>query len=565
MSGVTPAQRTDGAGLVASLRQSARLRPGERSRLGLSVGLAFGTVLAATGLLTASGYLISRAAQRPDILALTAVITAVRGFGLARAALRYAERVVSHDLALRVLARLRVGFYAVLAPLGATALAGHRRGELLSRFVADVDSLQDLYLRALAPPVVALLVIAGATVTAWLLLPSAAIVLALCMVVAALTVPLLTGLLAAAAGRRQALARAELTDELVESLDGAVELALAGRAHDRAERLSRRGDRLIGIARRDALAGAAATTLGSLLTGLTTIALLIVAIPAVHDGGLSPVLLAAIVLLALGAFEGLAPLPQAARALRGCAEAGARLQELGTLPPSVSDPAHPRPLPANGELVLDHVGFRYADGTEPLVDVEVTFGRGCRVVIQGSSGVGKTTLAQLLVRFQDPSAGTARLGGIDLRELALDGVRRTVVLAAQDAHVFATSIRENLLLANRDVDEDRLWDALEAVRLGAWVRSLPDGLDTLVGQDGDQLSGGQRQRLTIARALVTDADFLILDEPTAQLDERTAEELMGAVSRAAGDRGLIVISHRGEGLDDFDTALRLHAGRLTPA
>jgi thiol reductant ABC exporter CydC subunit len=542
-------------GAWQSLRRAARLEPGERRRLALSVALAFAAVAAATGLLTTSGFLISRAAQRPEILTLTAAIVAVRAFGIARAVSRYAERLASHDLALRVLARLRARFYGVLAPLGAAALGRHRRGELLARFVADVDALQDLYLRALAPPLVAALVVVSAGLCSWLMLPGATLAIAGSLALAALAVPLLTGALASRAGRRQAPARAALSTELVEAIDGGVELAVAGRGPDRLARLGALGDELAAVSRRDALAGAAATTLASLLSALAVIAALLVGIPAVHDGALSSVLLAALVFLVLGAFEGLAPLPAAARTLRGCAESARRLEELDGARPAVVDPPRPRALGRDRDavtLAAEGLRFRYAPGEPWLLDgFDLLLEPGCRVALSGPSGAGKTTLAQLLVRFLDPLAGSVRLGGVDLRELTQDEVRRTVVLAAQDAHVFTTTIRENLLLANRAAGEDRLWAALAAVRLDGWVRTLPDGLDSLVGEDGDLLSGGQRQRLGLARALVADARFLILDEPTAQLDGATAAEVMRGVAAAAGTRGLLVISHRDEGLERF--------------
>lgn len=548
-----------------SLRSAARLESGEGRRLSASIALGFGAVMAAAGLLASSGYLISRAAQRPQILALTAVITAVRAFGLVRAVLRYLERLVSHDLALRVLARLRASFYAVLAPLGQSALGGRRRGDLLSRFVADVDTLQDLYLRALAPPVVAGLTILAGGVIGFLMLPAAGLAIAAALLACALVVPTVTALAAAAAGRRQALARAALTDTLLDSLDGSVELAVAGRGAERVTRITALSDVLTGISIRDALASAAATALSALFTGVALVAVLIVSIPALHGGALRPVLLAAVVMLVLALFEGLTPLPVAARTLRGCAESARRLNELESTTPAVSEPADPQPLPSDprAALTLTHVTFAY-DGPPVLDDVSVSFPAGCRVALTGSSGAGKTTLAQLLVRFADPTAGQIRLGAQDLRRLRLHDLRGSVVLAAQDAHVFNTTIRENLLLARRDAGEDELWDALRVVALDAWVRRLPDGIDTLVGEDGELLSGGQRQRLTLARALICDARFMILDEPTAHLDELTATALLESLDQAAGERGLIVITHRVDELGPFETVLNLHDGRLTP-
>ncbi len=553
-----------------SLRRAAQLRDGEGRQLALSILLAFGTVLAATGLLSTSGYLISRAAERPDILSLTAVIVAVRGFGIARAVLRYCERLVSHDLALRVLARLRAAFYAVLAPLGPAALGGRQRGELLARFVADVDALQDLYLRALGPPVVALLVIGSAALTAWLMLPVAALAIGVLLLVSAVAVPALTAALAAVAGRRQAPARAALTSELVESLDGSVELAVAGAGAERVARLGALSDALARLSRRDALAGATSSMLMSLLSGLTIVAALLVGIPAVHSGALSGVLLAAIVFLVLGAFEGITPLPAAAKSLRGCAESARRLQERADSRPAVLDPEHPRALPRDGAgaLALERVRFRYATtGADPPSDegwlldgVELQVTPGSRILLAGPSGIGKTTLAALLVRFLDPVDGRVTLDGIDLRELTQHEVRRDVVLAAQDAHVFTTSIRENLLLANREATEAEIWGALGATQLDDWVRSLPDGLDTLVGEDGELVSGGQRQRIALTRALLSQARYLILDEPTAQLDAATAQDMMRCISAAAGDRGLLVISHREEGFEGFER-FTLRAGR----
>ncbi len=530
--------------------------------------LALGAVLAATALLASSGYLISRAAERPNILALSATITVIRGLGLTRAVLRYLERLASHDLALRVLARLRVSFYAAVAPLGAAALARHRRGELLSRFVADVDSLQDLYLRALAPPLVAALMIAAVAIGAWLMLPACGAVLAACLLVTAIVVPATAALIAASAGRRQAPVRAALASELVESLRGSVELAVAGRSEDRVGRLHRLSLEMQQISARDAVAAALGTTLGSLMSGLTVILLLLVAIPAVHAGQLNAVLLAALVLLALGAFEGLVPLPTAARTLRNCAESARRLNELSAGAPAVRDPERPRTLPAGAaaSICMQNVWLRYGQHEPWLVeDLNLRFEPGCRMAVTGASGVGKSTLMLLLVRFMDPTRGRVCIGGIDARELALDEVRKTVVLIAQDAHVFNTTVRENLLLARREATEQELWQALAAVQLEQWVRSLPDGLDTLVGEEGEFSSGGQRQRLTLARAFVSDADFIVLDEPTAQLDTETASELMQSIDMAAKQRGLIVVTHRQEGLERFDRVLELHDGKLDEA
>ncbi len=548
------------SGSYASLAAAARAGSAERRRLALAIALGFGAMVASGGLLVTSGYLISRAAQRPPVLALSVAIVGVRAFAISRALLRYSERLASHDAALRLLGRVRARFYRRLAPLVPGDVGG---GDLLSRFVGDVDALQDLYLRALVPPVVAALTICAASLTAWAILPAAGPVVFVCLLLAATVVPALTALLASASGRRQAPARAALTAELVETIEGATELAVAGRARERIARLRAADGCLATLARRDGMAAGAATALGSAAAGGSVVAVLAVAIPAVHGGALAGVLLAAIALLVLAAFEGLAPLPLAARHLRACAEAASRLEELCAREPSVRDPARPRALPGEGELAVEDLSARYAP-EEPWVleHVSLRLEAGRRVALMGPSGAGKSTLAQLLVRFRDPDAGSVRIGGVDLRELAQDDIRRAVTIATQDAHLFNTTLRENVLLARREAREEELWGALDAAGAAAWVRTLPDGLDTLVGENGSALSGGQRQRIALARALLSDARFLVLDEPTAHLDAATAESVMRAIVTGAGERGVLVITHSELGVELFDEVLELRGGAV---
>jgi thiol reductant ABC exporter CydC subunit len=551
------------SGATQSLLAAARAGGSERRRLGLAVLLGFGAVASAGALLLTSGYLITRAAQRPDILTLTVAIVGVRAFAITRSLLRYGERLSSHDAALRLLGRVRASFFRRLAPLVPGDLSGPRSGDLLSRFVGDVDALQDLYLRALAPPVVAALVTAASALTAWLILPAAAPIVFVCLLLASIVVPGLAATLAASAGRRQAPARAALSAELVETIEGATELAVAGRGAERVARLRAADARLAAIARRDALAAASATVLGSLAAGLTVIALLAVAIPAVHGGTLAGVLLASLAFLALAAFEGIAPLPLAARRLRACAEAARRIDELCDRQPTVADSAHPKPVPPVGDLALEGVRASYGPGAPAVLDgVSLRLEPGRLVALRGPSGAGKTTLAHLLVRFRDVDSGSVTIGGVDVRDVAQEDLRKAVVFAAQDAHLFNTTLRENIQLARRDADEADIWHALESADAADWAHSLPDGLDTFAGEDGGVISGGQRQRIALARALLADARFLILDEPTAHLDAETARRVIAHIAAGARDRGVLVITHSDAGLEHFDEVLELRGGRI---
>jgi thiol reductant ABC exporter CydC subunit len=535
----------------------ARPQPGERGRLALSVALAAGAAATAAGLLATSGYLISRAAQRPPILMLMVAIVGVRAFGITRAALRYGERLASHDLALRQLARLRLSFFRGLAPLVPGGL-GARSGDLLSRFVADVDTLEDLYVRVVIPGLVSLLVIAGASFAATIMLPVAGLAVFGSLALAALVLPWCSAAAVARAARRQAPARAQLTSELVEGIDGATELALAGRAGEYAQRLRRSDAALARIARGDALAVSGALLAGGVLAAGGLLTLLLVAIPAVHSGALSGVLLAALVFLLLASYDSILPLSTSARAARMCATAAGRLREIALARPAVVDPPVPAALSGTGALCAEGVAFRYAP-EEPLVlehtDLRVAPAEHSALV--APSGAGKSTLAELLVRFHDPLAGRVTLDGIDVRELSQSQIRGAVALCAQDCHVFNTSVRENLLLARRDASEPELLEALGAVELDEWAAGLPLGLDTLVGRDGELMSGGQRRRLALARALLAGSRFLILDEPTAHLDPELAERVMHNVLGMCDDRALLVITHDTTALEEFDRVLSL--------
>jgi ABC-type multidrug transport system fused ATPase/permease subunit len=274
------------------------------------------------------------------------------------------------------------------------------------------------------------------------------------------------------------------------------------------------------------------------------------------------VLVATLALLALSSFDAVAALPAAARELSSALAAGRRVLELVDREPVVRDPVRPLPSPPRGSAVaLEGVTARYGPEEEAaLRGFDLRLEPGRRIALVGPSGVGKTTVANLLLRFLDPDEGRVTIGGRDVRQYRQEDVRRTFALAGQNAYVFSSSIRANLSLARRDASEAELYDALRRARLEAWVRSLPAGLETLVGEEGTQLSGGQRQRLTLARALLAEAPVLVLDEATAHLDPETAESLVRDVLEATDGRTVLLITHRPEGLDLVDEVVSLDVG-----
>jgi thiol reductant ABC exporter CydC subunit len=533
-------------------------------RLGLTVALGAAAILSALALLAVAGTLISRAALQPEVLTLLTLIVATRVLSIARAGFRYGERLQSHDLALRALARLRVRLYERLAPLVPGSLPGLRPGDALSRFDGDIEMLQDLYLRALAPPLIAAVVLVAAAGFMLVVLPLAAPVLVAGMLLAGVAVPAATVALSRRSNLCEAPARGRLVDELVEVIHGAPELAVAGREAEAAARVGAADAALLRHQARDARAQGAAVALGGIVQGLTLVAVLAIGADAVSDGRMDGILLAGVVLVAFAAFEATMPLGDSARRLSACAGAARRVEEVVGAAPAVVDPPEPAELPRTGALVAERISVTPPGASRPVLhDVSLAVAPGHRVALVGASGAGKTTVARALVRFVDPSAGAVAVGGVDVRDARQTDVRRAIRLVSQEAHLFTTSLRQNVTIGRPDASDEQVLGALRRAGLGAWVATLPLGLDTVLGEEGAAVSGGQRRRIALARGLVADAAHLVLDEPTAHLDADSAAELLRGLARDTADpRGILVISHTYRGLEGFDEIVVLGDGRV---
>jgi thiol reductant ABC exporter CydC subunit len=498
------------------------------------VALGSAAAISAAALLAASGWLVTRAAEQPPVLALLAAIVVVRAVGLVRAFARYGERIAGHDVAFKKLATIRVRWYRRLIASSTELPAA----DLLSRFVIDVDELQHRDLRVRWPAAVALVSALATAGLATAIHPPAGLFLATGLAVAATIVPALAYRAARRQLRRQSQARAKLVDELVEALDSATELALAGRTQERLDRLDRASQDLKTIADRDAAAAAIAQGLGTLVAGATVIAVLLVSTQ------LEPVWLGALALLTLGAFEATAALPEAAVRAVGVKAAERRLNQgwVRNDKPGLSKRTHPH---------LRATNLRHRPGQDgPLVldGVDLTIEPGERVALIGASGAGKTVLANLLAGQSNPDEG----------EIEHAQTR----LAGQDAHLFATSIANNVRIGAPQATDHQIEAALRKTGLETWLDELPDGIDTLVGEQGFAVSGGQRQRIALARCLISPATHLILDEPTAMLDPPAARAFLHDLDTAAGDRAVLVITHQHDHLQAFDRVLTLKDGRL---
>ncbi|MFF5844381.1 thiol reductant ABC exporter subunit CydD [Streptomyces massasporeus] len=535
-----------------------------RGRLGLALLLGSLALGSAVGLMATSGWLISRASQHPPVLYLMMAVTATRAFGIGRAVFRYAERLVSHDAVLRMLADTRVAVFRRLERLAPAGLRRVRRGDLLSRLVADVDALQDYWLRWLLPAGAAVVVSAASVgFTAWLL-PEAGAVFAAGLLAAGVGVPLITGAVARRAEHRLAPARGVLATRVTDLLTGTAELTVAGALPARTARTREADGVLTRVASRAATATALGDGLTALISGLTVTAASLVGAQAVATGRLDGVTMAVVVLTPLAAFEAVLGLPLAVQYRQRVGRSAERVYEVLDAPEPVREPERPRQAPASPfPLVVAGLTARHAEqDRDALAGLDLTLEEGRRIAVVGPSGSGKTTLAQVLLRFLDAQEGSYTLAGVDAYGLRSDDVRGLVGLCAQDAHLFDSSLRENLLLARKDAGEEHLRAALSRARLLDWADSLPDGLDTLVGEHGARLSGGQRQRLALARALLADFPVLVLDEPAEHLDLPTADALTADLLAATTGRTTLLITHRLAGLEAVDEVIVLDEGRV---
>ena len=539
-----------------------------RARVLASVALGALSVLLGVGLMSIAGYVISRAAEHPPILSLTVAIVAVRACGIGKPVARYFERLERHDLAFRVLTRMRVGFYRKIEPLIPGRLPELRRGDLLAAMVGDIDALQNLFLLGVSPPFVAIVAGGISVAIATAFLSSAGLILAVGLLAGGVGIPALAAFVSRRAGARQSAARAELTAELVDLLRGAPELAVLGATEQAIEAVRALDEELVHLARRDALVSGFLEGLSVAAAGLTVAGVLFVCASATVAGTLDRVMVASLALLAMASFEAVTPLPAGARVLSATIASGRRMLAITSHPPAVVDSQSAADPPGDPTVALEHVGFGYADEESwELHDLNLRLAPGQTIALVGRSGAGKSTIAALVVRFLDPDTGRIAVGGKDARTLRQHDVRSLVTLDAQDAYLFSTTIRENVRLADPSADDEAIEQALRRAQIWAWIASLPDGVDTYVGEEGARVSGGERRRIALARTFLADAPIIVLDEPAAHLDPETAERLIDDALHATEGRTVLLITHRRKDLDTdaVGRTVRLSRGRLVPS
>jgi ATP-binding cassette subfamily C protein CydCD len=526
----------------------------------LSVLAGVATILSGVGLMAASAFIIAAAALHPSIAVLQVAIVGVRFFGIGRGVFRYLERLLSHQAAFKLLTRLRVSFYQALEPLAPARLVGTRSGDLLSRILGDIQTLENFYVRALAPPLTAVAALGIVFVFLSGFDARLAFVLLLFWLAAGVLAPLVAAWCGSETGRQVVVGRSALAASIVDFVQGQPDLQAFNRSRDAAQLIVKESSALLQTQHKIAGGMALQTAFSSLLAGLGMWAVLVLAIPLVEAGQIDGVYLAVIVLAALASFEAVTPLPLAARTLSSDLQAARRLFEVVDLPPAVVDPADALMSVGSFNLQVRDLSFHYPESAPLLQGISFDLPPGKRLAVVGPSGSGKSTLANLLLRFWEVEAGSILLDGRDFREYAQEAVRAAIGVVPQRTYLFSASLRDNLRIVDPRMSEAEIEQAARIAGLHEFILSLPQGYDTWVGEQGVRLSAGERQRVAIARALLKPAPLLILDEATANLDYRSEREVLTAILQSRADRSLLMITHRLVGMDAMDEILVLDKG-----
>lgn len=549
------------------LRLFALFRP-YAGWLALGIVLALITLLANVALLAVSGWFITAMAIAGVAGVSMNYFTPsglIRAAAIIRTAGRYGERLVTHEATFRLLAGLRVWFYQHLEPLAPARLEAYRSGDLLSRIRADIDTLDNAYLRLLVPSVVAILSsVVFVAVLAWYH-PLLALVELTLLLVAGVFVPWLVNRLGHQSGERLIATQADLRARLVNDLQGMGELLVYGAAERHTAIIQDLSEDIAAKQRTlSHLNGISQGTLG-LSANLAMWLVMLVSIPLVNEGTLQQPELAMLALFTLASFEAVMPLPLAFQMLGETLAAARRVFSLADLSPAVTEPMQPLPLPPRFDIRFDAVTFRYqAAYTDVLQGINLNWQHGQHIAVVGATGSGKSTLVQLLLKFREANTGAVLLNKQPLSAYYGEAWRTQIAVVPQQTHLFNTTIRDNLRLAHTGASDDELERVCRLAMIHDTIMAQPEGYGTYTGETGVRLSGGQAKRIAIARALLKEASLLILDEPTEGLDPKTAQQVMDNVLYHAREcqQSVLLITHRLQGLEVMDQIIALDQGRI---
>ena len=529
------------------------------------------TSMAAITLLSLSGWFITASAMAGllsidgNVLAFNFMLPAaqIRALAIMRTLGRYAERLVTHEATFRVLAQIRSWFFQQLIPLVPGRLALMRSGDLLSRMTADIDALDALYLRLVAPVFVAILGVTAVTIVLATYAPIISIANGLILLVAAVYVPWLFNRLGNEGAERITVLMANYKIRQVDTLQGFADL-LVNQAYERySVFLQQFSDRMIHTQRQNNCLTGISSAITFLLSQISFTVVLILAGLLYTENQLTGSEVALVVFCVLASFELVTPLPQALQMLAKTQKSAQRIRQVAKLKPTITEPQQILLLPQSYDLQLSDVCFRYSDQQDwVLKNINVQIPLGTKLAIVGASGSGKTTLLHLIMHYFDPEIGQVALAGYSLSQYGSELLMTCFGVLSQRSQLFATTIKENLLIAKPDATAKELDAAIKAAGLEKFISYLPEGLNTWVGESGVKVSGGEARRIALARLYLKDAPILILDEPTEGLDSETERDVFQALSVFATQKTIIMVTHRAAGLSLVDKVYRMEQGVL---
>jgi len=530
----------------------------------LSILLSALTIGSSVALIGVSAWLISTASIATSVADLGVAVVMTRLFGITRGIFRYLERLVSHNVTFRLLARLRVWFYERLEPLAPARLMDYKSGDLLARVIGDVETLENFYVRVISPTLTAIVIMIGVSIFFASFYPTIAFVLIIFFLTLGLILPLLAQAFSRKPGERLIAQRAEIQSQLVDGIQGLADLLAFGRGQDRANQIASIGKDYGSTQKQMARISGVHSALGTLLTNLGLWLVLFLVIPQVTAGNIKGVMLGTFALMTFASFEAVNPLPLAAQMWNSSREAAKRLFEVVDAEPAVKEIGDKRlETDTPNSLQVSSLSFSYTNQTQPaLQDISFTIPEGKSIAIVGPSGAGKSTIANLLFRFWEYETGEISLGGESLKSLNQDEVRKRCALVSQNSYFFNTSIRENLRLARPKLTQEEMEEAAKSAQIHEFIENLPKGYETFIGEQGLRLSGGERQRLAIARALLKDAPILILDEPTANIDPITEKQVLDVLFGIMKTKTVLLITHRLVGLENMDEIVVMDHGMI---
>ena len=529
----------------------------------ISTMTGFSTVAAGVGLLGTSAYLIASAAFHPSIAELSVAVVGVRFLGISRGVFRYLDRMVSHHVNFRLLSILRIWFYDCLKLLAPARLIHYQRGDLLSRAIGDIDTLDQFYVRAVSPVISAIFATVGFSMLVGSWNVRLGWILAAGLSVTSFVLPALVYIFSRGPAKQLVDQRAILSQTMLDTLRGAAEIIVFQQQEEeltQINRVSLQTNRAqVGLAHSQGLSNG----MNAVLTQGTVAIMLLVGIPLVRTGELDGIMLAVIVLITMASFEISIPIAQAAQFWESSLQAARRLFEMADQQPAIIEPVIPVSVPEKPNILIRNLSFQY-HGNLPLaadhLNIDLPYGR--KIALVGENGSGKTTILNLLMRFWDCQPGEILIDGIPVQEFSPKELRQRIGYVSPGGAIFQTTLRQNLLLANPGALDADLLRVLDSVQLGEWVQTLPDGLDTWLGASGLTISGGQLQRIQLARGLLMDAPIYLLDEPTTHLDVETETRLISLFRSIFQNRSLVWVTHRLVGLDWLDEILLLDNGRV---